>query len=1176
MSKKTRTLKVRETFSPTSSLAKRKFFKKQLAVSLPNLVEAQINSYNWFLESGFQELLDEFNPISDFTGKDLKLTISEYFLDEPKYNEQTSKNKNLSYEAPLRAIARLTVKKTGEVREQEIYLGDFPLITDRGTFVINGIERVIVSQLVRSPGVFFSMNYQKGKKLFGAKIIPNRGAWLELDVDRDGIITVKIDRKRKIPVTTLLRAFGYERDEDIKNIFSETKIGEVDYIQNTLNKDITKTRGEAYIEIYKRVRPGDLATEDNAKGMIDLMFFNFDRYDFGAVGRYRLNQRLEVDRSDLPENRILNMDDFILIIKELIRMSDDPEAMADDIDHLGNRRIRGVGELIQNKMRVGFARMGRNIKDRMSTCDLESVVPGQIINSRPVAASIKEFFTSSQLSQFMDQINPLAELEHKRRLSALGPGGLTRERAGFEVRDVHHSHYGRICPVETPEGPNIGLVGHLASYAIVNEFGFLETPYFVVKKEVENKKESLVGRILQDDLAGVKKGKVITDVDAEKIIKEKLEKITVVPFIDNEIIYVSATEEDRKITAHAGINLDENRNFIDKFVDARIHGHPDMILSTKVDYMDVSPKQAISIATSLIPFLEHDDANRALMGSNMQRQAVSCIKPDSPIVGTGIEDKAAADSGQAVMAIESGTVVEVDGGHIIIEEEPRKGLKKKFKREYLLHTFARSNAFTAMNQIPRVSKGEEVKKGQLLADGAGTQNGELALGQNMLVAFVPWEGYNFEDAIIISERIAQEDKYTSIHIENFTVDVRDTKLGPEIVTRDIPNVGEDKLKSLDETGIVRIGAEVGTGDILVGKITPKGESDLTPEERLLRAIFGEKSRDVKDASLRIQHGEPGKVIDIKVFSREQGDKLPTGVSQQIQVSVAKMKKISVGDKLAGRHGNKGVISRIAPVEDMPYLPDGTPVDVILNPLGVASRMNIGQILETHLGWAGLELGYKAATPALDGVSETDIKKELKTAGLPESGKIKLIDGKTGQPFDNESTVGVMYILKLHHLVTDKLHMRSIGPYSLITQQPLGGKAQFGGQRFGEMEVWALEGYGAAHVLQEMLTIKSDDVMGRSKAYEAIIKGGEIKSPNIPASFRVLMQELKGLCLNVELIGEGRLRKEEDRKQNETVLNEKCEEESEKVDTEDEKNSEENLEPVDIEGNIESSEDLENK
>ncbi len=1176
MSKKTRTLKVRETFSPTSSLAKRKFFKKQLAVSLPNLVEAQINSYNWFLESGFQELLDEFNPISDFTGKDLKLTISEYFLDEPKYNEQTSKNKNLSYEAPLRAIARLTVKKTGEVREQEIYLGDFPLITDRGTFVINGIERVIVSQLVRSPGVFFSMNYQKGKKLFGAKIIPNRGAWLELDVDRDGIITVKIDRKRKIPVTTLLRAFGYERDEDIKNIFSETKIGEVDYIQNTLNKDITKTRGEAYIEIYKRVRPGDLATEDNAKGMIDLMFFNFDRYDFGAVGRYRLNQRLEVDRSDLPENRILNMDDFILIIKELIRMSDDPEAMADDIDHLGNRRIRGVGELIQNKMRVGFARMGRNIKDRMSTCDLESVVPGQIINSRPVAASIKEFFTSSQLSQFMDQINPLAELEHKRRLSALGPGGLTRERAGFEVRDVHHSHYGRICPVETPEGPNIGLVGHLASYAIVNEFGFLETPYFVVKKEVENKKESLVGRILQDDLAGVKKGKVITDVDAEKIIKEKLEKITVVPFIDNEIIYVSATEEDRKITAHAGINLDENRNFIDKFVDARIHGHPDMILSTKVDFMDVSPKQAISIATSLIPFLEHDDANRALMGSNMQRQAVSCIKPDSPIVGTGIEDKAAADSGQAVMAREAGTVVEVDGGHIVIEEESRKGLKKKFKREYLLHTFARSNAFTAMNQVPRVSKGEEVKKGQLLADGAGTQNGELALGQNMLVAFVPWEGYNFEDAIIISERIAQEDKYTSIHIENFTVDVRDTKLGPEIVTRDIPNVGEDKLKSLDETGIVRIGAEVGTGDILVGKITPKGESDLTPEERLLRAIFGEKSRDVKDASLRIQHGEPGKVIDIKVFSREQGDKLPTGVSQQIQVSVAKMKKISVGDKLAGRHGNKGVISRIAPVEDMPYLPDGTPVDVILNPLGVASRMNIGQILETHLGWAGLELGYKAATPALDGVSETDIKKELKTAGLPESGKIKLIDGKTGQPFDNESTVGVMYILKLHHLVTDKLHMRSIGPYSLITQQPLGGKAQFGGQRFGEMEVWALEGYGAAHVLQEMLTIKSDDVMGRSKAYEAIIKGGEIKSPNIPASFRVLMQELKGLCLNVELIGEGRLRKEEDRKQNETVLNEKCEEESEKVDTEDEKNSEENLEPVDIEGNIESSEDLENK
>ena len=1171
MSKKTRSLKVRETFSPTSSLAKRKFFKKQLAVSLPNLVEAQINSYNWFLEHGFQELLDEFNPISDFTGKDLELTISEYFLDEPKYNEQTSKNKNISYEAPIRAIARLTIKKTGEVREQEIYLGDFPLITDRGTFIINGIERVIVSQLVRSPGVFFSMNFQKGKKLFGAKIIPNRGAWLELDVDRDGVITVKIDRKRKIPVTTLLRAFGYERDEDIKNIFSETKIGEVDYIQNTLNKDITKTRGEAYIEIYKRIRPGDLATEDNAKSMIDLMFFNFDRYDFGAVGRYRLNQRLEVDKLDLPENRVLNMDDFILIIKELIRMSDDPEAVADDIDHLGNRRIRGVGELIQNKMRVGFARMGRNIKDRMSTCDLETVVPGQIINSRPVAASIKEFFTSSQLSQFMDQINPLAELEHKRRLSALGPGGLTRERAGFEVRDVHHSHYGRICPVETPEGPNIGLVGHLASYAIVNEFGFLETPYFVVKKEVENKQEALIGRILQDDVAGIKKGKVLTEQDAQKITEQNLEKVNVVPFIDDEIVYISATEEDRKNIAHAGIKLDENRNFVDEFVDARIHGHPDMILSTKVDYMDVSPKQAISIATSLIPFLEHDDANRALMGSNMQRQAVSCIKPDSPIVGTGIEDKAAADSGQAVMAVESGTVIEVDGNHIIVEEEPRKGLKKKFKREYILHTFTRSNAFTAMNQVPRVSKGEKVKKGQLLADGAGTQNGELALGQNMLVAFIPWEGYNFEDAIIISEKVAQEDKYTSIHIENFTVDVRDTKLGPEIVTRDIPNVGEDKLKNLDETGIVRIGAEVGTGDILVGKITPKGESDLTPEERLLRAIFGEKSRDVKDASLRIQHGEPGKVIDIKVFSREQGDKLPTGVSQQIQVSVAKMKKISVGDKLAGRHGNKGVISRIAPVEDMPYLPDGTPVDVILNPLGVASRMNIGQILETHLGWAGLKLGYKAASPALDGVSELDIKKELKTAGLPESGKIKLIDGKTGQTFDNESTVGVMYILKLHHLVTDKLHMRSIGPYSLITQQPLGGKAQFGGQRFGEMEVWALEGYGAAHVLQEMLTIKSDDVIGRSKAYEAIIKGGEIKSPNIPASFRVLMQELKGLCLNVELIGEGRLQKEE-HIQNKSTLNEDKEQE---VEIEDKDDSQDNVEDVDMQ-DTDSSEDLENK
>ncbi len=1114
-------MKVKGKFSASSSLAKRKFFKKQLAVSLPNLIEAQTSSYEWFLEKGLQELLDEVNPIVDFVGKEMELTFSDYFLDDPKYDEMTARAKNISFEAPLRATAKLVFKKTGEVKEQEIYFGEYPLMTDRGTFIINGVERVIVSQLIRSPGVFFSMEYIKGKKFFGAKIIPNRGAWLELETDRDGVIHVKIDRKRKIPVTALLRAFGYGSDDEIRALFADdVEVLDVDHIGETLAKDITTTQGEGYKEVYKRVRPGDLATEENAKQMIDAMFFNFDRYDFGAVGRYRLNQRLDVDRENTPENRILNIDDFVLIIKEIIRMNNDPAAVADDIDHLGNRRVRGVGELVQNKMRIGFARMARNIKDRMSTCDPETVVPGQIINTRPVAASIKEFFSSSQLSQFMDQVNPLAELEHKRRLSALGPGGLTRERAGFEVRDVHKSHYGRICPVETPEGPNIGLVGHLATYARINEYGFLETPYLKVSQEVKNTEKKLVGRILAEKAGGARSGTKIDEALAKKIVKEKKDVIAVAPYVTDTVEYINATVEDRLTIAHGGTKLDEDRNIVKKMVEARIGGEPDMVSVAHVEYIDVSPKQCISVATALIPFLEHDDANRALMGSNMQRQAVSCVNPEAPLVGTGIEDKAAADSGQAVIAKNDGTVIAVDGNHIVVEEQMPAGSKRKTrKQEYLLHTFMKSNVNTSLNQVPRVEKGQKVKKGQLLADGSSTDHGELALGQNMLVAFVPWEGFNFEDAIIVSERVLQNDRYSSIHIEDFTLDVRDTKLGPEVVTRDIPNIGEDRLKNLDETGIIRIGAEVSSGDILVGKITPKGEGDLTAEERLLRAIFGEKSRDVKDSSLYLPHGEHGKVVDIKIFTRDQGDRLPTGVSQQIQISVAQLRKIAVGDKLAGRHGNKGVISRIAPVEDMPYLPDGTPVDVILNPLGVASRMNIGQILETHLGWAALAHGYTAATPALDGVSEEDIKAELKSAGLPESGKIKLIDGKTGRPFDNESTVGVMYILKLNHLVDDKLHMRSIGPYSLITQQPLGGKAQFGGQRFGEMEVWALEGYGAAHTLQEMLTIKSDDVLGRSKAYESIIKGEEIKSPNLPASFHVLVNELKGLCLDVELIGQ---------------------------------------------------------
>ncbi|KKR21103.1 MAG: DNA-directed RNA polymerase subunit beta [Candidatus Moranbacteria bacterium GW2011_GWA2_39_41] len=1132
MLKTDKALKVKDSFGAGSSLAKRKFFKKMSVVSLPNLIEAQLNSYDWLLEKGVKELLSEVNPIVDFTGKDLELSFEDYYLDEPKYDEVTAKNKNISYEAPIRCKVKLIIKKTGEIKEQEIYLGDFPIMTDRGTFIINGVERVVVSQLIRSPGVFFTMDYQKGRRLFGAKIIPNRGAWLEIETDFDGVMYVKIDRKRKVSLTSLLRAFGYATDKELHDMFTDVDKGDISYISESIRKDAAKDQAEGYKEVYKRIRPGDLATAENARQMIDSMFFNFEKYDFGSVGRYRLNQRLETDLPNTEENRVLLRDDLVAIVKEIIKLNNDPSAQADDIDHLGNRRVRGVGELVQNKLRVGFARMSRNIKDRMSTCDIETVVPGQLVNSRPIAAAIKEFFASSQLSQFMDQVNPLAELEHKRRLSAMGPGGLTRERAGFEVRDVHHSHYGRICPVETPEGPNIGLVGHLATYAKINEYGFLETPYLKVYTEVENSVEKLLNRILREDVAGGKIGDLISEKLAVEIAKNKqLKTVKILPWASQEIEYVNATVEDRKNIAHANITMDTHGNILDKMVGARVKGHATEIEAEKLDHIDVSAKQMISVATSLIPFLEHDDANRALMGSNMQRQAVSCVKPQAPLVGTGIEDKAAADSGQVVIAKQAGEVVEVDAEHIIVKEEAPVAAKKPFiKREYRLQSFVKSNAFTSMNQVPRVEKGQMVKKGEMLADGASTDHGELALGQNIVIAFVPWEGSNYEDAIIISEKLVQDDRYSSIHIEDFSIDVRDTKLGPEVITRDIPNIGEERLKNLDETGIIRIGAEVSSGDILCGKISPKGEGDLTSEERLLRAIFGEKSRDVKDSSLYLPHGEYGKVVDITIFSREQGDKLPTGVIQQIQVSVAQLKKISVGDKLAGRHGNKGVISRVAPVEDMPYLPDGTPVDMILNPLGIASRMNIGQILETSLGWAALKLGYKVATPALEGITEEQIRGELEKAELPITGKVKLVNGRTGEKFENESTVGVQYIMKLHHLVDDKIHMRSIGPYSLITQQPLGGKAQFGGQRFGEMEVWALEGYGAAYTLQEMLTIKSDDVMGRSKAYESIIKGEMIKSPNLPTSFNVLVNELKGLALNVELIG---VKKEEDDEEDET-------------------------------------------
>ncbi|MDZ7611564.1 MAG: DNA-directed RNA polymerase subunit beta [Candidatus Moranbacteria bacterium] len=1117
-------LSVKKDFGKNSSLSKRKFFKKHSMVSLPNLIEPQINSYGWFMEEGFKEVLKEVSPIKDFAGKEMELTLGDYYLDEPKYDEFTAKNKNISYDAPLRVKASLLIKKTGEVREQEIFLTDFPLMTDRGTFVINGVERVVVSQIIRSPGAFFTMNYQKGKKLFGAKIIPNRGAWLELETDYDGAIWVKIDRRRKMPITSLLRIFGFKSKDEMIKEFSDVDDQETSYIRETLNKDTANSLGEAYKETYKRLRPGDLATEENAKQMIQSVFFSFDRYDLSQVGRYRMNVRLGMDKEESQEeNRILGRDEIVEVIKEIIRLNNDPTAQPDDIDHLGSRRIRGIGELIQNRVRVGLARMTRNIKDRMSTCDTSSVMPGQLINPRPAAAVIKEFFASSQLSQFMDQVNPLAELEHKRRISAMGPGGLARERAGFEVRDVHSSHYGRICPVQTPEGPNIGLVSHLASYAKINAHGFIETPYRPVLNELsaEASEGEWIGRKPKSDIKDssgqvlIKKGEVVKKEDVNKIRRSGKKKIKVEHFISKEVEYMDASREEKFRIAHAGIETDEFDNILEEHIDIRYRGEPQTSELEDVDYVDVSSKQCISVATALIPFLEHDDANRALMGSNMQRQAVSCVRPQSPVVGTGLEDKAATDSGQVILSQEDGEVVEVDGSHITIKKDnTEKGAKKS---TYWLQNFAKSNGFTCMNQVARVDKGQKVKKGDLLADGSSTDNGELALGQNVLVSIMPWEGYNYEDAIIISKRLVDDDRFSSIHIEDFKVDVRDTKLGPEVVTRDIPNIGEDRLKNLDETGVIRIGAEIVSGDILVGKVTLKGEGDLTAEERLLRAVFGEKSRDVKDTSLYLPHGESGKVVDIKVFSREQGDKLPAGVIEQIQISIAQLRKISVGDKLAGRHGNKGVISKIAAEEDMPFLPDGTPIELILTPLGVPSRMNLGQIMETHLGWAAAALGYKAASPALNGVTKEEVKIELERAGLPSDGKIKLIDGKTGEYFDKETTVGYMYIMKLNHLVEDKIHMRSIGPYSLITQQPLGGKAQFGGQRFGEMEVWALEGHGAAYTLQEMLTIKSDDVMGRSHTYEAIIKGEDINPPNIPASFHVLLNELKALALDVQLL-----------------------------------------------------------
>ena len=1061
-----------------SATAKRKFFTSfREVMDLPDLIEIQTQSYRWFFEKGLQELFAEINPVKDFTGKNLELHFGKYFLDKPKYTEGLAKERNATYEAPLYVEVTLKNKAKDKTKTQEVYLGDFPLMTDRGTFVINGVERVVVSQLIKSPGVFFSSDYSRGRNTYGAKVIPNRGAWLEIDTDANGVIGVKIDRKRRIPITALMRVFGLSSDEEILERFKDIDTNpDSRYIQNTLEKDPSKNSDDGFKEVYKRIRPGDLATVDNARSLIEAMFFNFERYDLSVVGRYKLNQRLKIeDRAD----RILTVDDLVEVVREIIRLNNTQEP-ADDIDHLANRRVRSVGELIQARFRVGLARMGRIAKDRMSLADLDNVVPAQLIHVRPIVAVMQEFFSSSQLSQFMDQTNPLAELEHKRRLSAMGPGGLSRERAGFEVRDVHRSHYGRLCPITTPEGPNIGLVAHLASYAKLNDFGFIETPY--------RKAEKTNGR-----------GRV-TD----------------------EIVYLDAYEEEREVIAPANTPIDEKGYFTEERASVRVHGEPSMAATKEINYVDVSPKQIVSITTSLIPFLEHDDANRALMGSNMQRQAVPCLKPQSPIVGTGVEEKAAFDSGQIVICRGNGVVQSVAGERIVVLEEGN------VKREYPLKKFLRSNTSTSINQKPIVKKGERVLRGQALADGPATENGELGLGQNVLAAFMSWGGFNYEDAIIISSRLVEDDRYSSIHIEDFKIDVRDTKLGPEIVTRDIPNVGEEKLKDLDEEGIVRIGAQVKAGDILVGKITPKGETDLTAEEKLLRVIFGEKSRDVKDTSLSLPHGEYGKVVNIREFSREKGDKLQSGVIRSIQVSVAVIRKINMGDKMAGRHGNKGVISTIVPVEDMPFMEDGTPIDIILNPLGVASRMNLGQILETHLALAACKNGYKVASPPLDGVDEEQIKDELRSAGYPEDGKVVLYNGKTGERFDERITVGQIYMLKLHHLVDDKIHARSTGPYSLITQQPLGGKAQFGGQRFGEMEVWALEGYGAAYALQEMLTIKSDDVVGRSKTYESIVKDEPIKTPNVPESFRVLVKELQSLCLDVNLIGEEERDDEEDK------------------------------------------------
>lgn len=1097
----------------TDAKTNRVYFTKQDdAVDLPNLVDHQNKSFQWFVEEGLGELLAEISPIDDYTGTKLSLRFKDYHFEDPKMTENEARENNVSYEAPLKAVVELTNKVTGEVKDQEIYLGDYPWMTSRGTFVINGAERVVVSQLMRSSGVFFTSDLHGTKNLYGAKVIPGRGAWLEFETAANGAIYVKIDRKRKIAATTLLRALGMT-EAAMKDAFKHVDQGSKSYLEATLEKDPTKGQNDSLIEVYRRLRPGDLATVENARGLIENMFYNFKRFDFSRVGRYKINKRLDLDVPNTQENRVMRLDDLIAIIAEVIRLNNTQEP-EDDIDSLANRRVRLVGELVQRQFRIGLLRMERNTKDRMSMSEIETVMPGQLINARPVVAAVREFFASSQLSQFMDQINPLSELGHKRRLSSMGPGGLSRERAGFEVRDAHATHYGRICAVETPEGANIGLVLNLSNYARINDYGFIETPYRKVINAVTAK--DAAGHIARVDLevdgkVVVKAGDTITEADAKKLATVK-DQITwpVKAKLTNQVDYLDAYEEQKAIIAGAGNAVDENGYFIEPRIGARTELMSGEFDADEVTYVDAARNQIIGSSAGLIPFIEKNYVYRSLMGSNQQRQAVPLIQAESPIVGTGLESVAARNTGQVILAAADGEVVKATANEVVVKY-------KEGTETYHPQHFVRSNEGTSINQKVVVSTGQKVKEGDVLVEGMSIQNGELALGKDLITAFMPWTGYNFEDAIIVSQRLVQDDTLTSVHIVDYMIEVRETKLGPEVVTSDIPNVSEDALRHLDEDGIVRIGAEVHPGDILVGKITPKGEQELSSEERLLRAIFGEKAKEVRDTSQRMSNGKHGKVVGVKIFSRENGHELKAGVIKQIQVFVAQMRKISVGDKLGGRHGNKGVIARILPVEDMPFMEDGTPVDIILNPLGVPSRMNIGQLFETHLGMAARALGFKVASPSFNGVSAEKIQELLKEAGLPEDGKQQLYDGRTGEAFKERTTVGSMYMIKLNHMVADKIHARSTGPYTMVTQQPLGGKAQNGGQRFGEMEVWALEAYGAAHTLQEMLTIKSDDVYGRSKAYESIIKRTEIVGPKVPESFNVLVKELQGLGLKVDLI-----------------------------------------------------------